>query len=439
MATGEATPLETDKSRLETDAARAVPAVNSSAPPEIDFTDVDRFSRSRPWRLSHLMYMIAVAAVIIWVGVLIGRSFAIVAVVAVGLLLLLFVAAMGTGVIFAWRAATKQEALLQILAIAAEGEMPLAPAVAAFADQYGGLSHRRIMQLAARLNSGTRPAEALKVSRGLVTQDAVLLAWVGEAAGVLPKALRIAAASRSNQLPVWTSIAARVAYILILLLSMQTICGFIMYFIVPKLEAISMDFKIALPDVTIFVIHASQFAVKYAAPALLLPFAEVGLLILLPFSFLGWGNYSVPVFDRVLAARHSALVLRCMSLFVEAGKPIALGLATLRSHYPAYWVKRRLTQAESDVRHGTDWIQALWQQRLIGTADAHVLASSEAVGNLSWACAQLAQTLERRLAVRFQMLIQALFPLAVVMLGLVVFILATAYFLPLVNIIQSLT
>ena len=293
--------------------------------------------------------------------------------------------------------------------------------------------------LAARLNSGTRPAEALEISRGLVTHDAVLLAWVGEAAGLLPKALRIAAASRSSQLPIWTSIAARVSYILILLLSMQMICGFIMYFIVPKLEAISMDFKIALPEVTIFVIHASQFAVKYAAPALLLPFAEVGLLILLPFSFLGWGSYSVPVFDRVLGARHSALVLRCLSLFVEAGKPIALGLATLRSHYPAYWVKRRLTQAESDVRHGTDWIQALWQQRLIGTADAHVLASAEAVGNLSWACAELAQTLERRLAVRFQMLIQALFPLAVVMLGMVVFILATAYFLPLVNIIQSLT
>ena len=102
-------------------------------------------------------------------------------------------------------------------------------------------------------------------------------------------------------------------------------------------------------------------------------------------------------------------------------------------------MRRKLTRAESDVRHGVEWIQALWQQRLIGTADADVLAASEAVGNLSWALEELARTVERRLAIRFQMAIQLFFPLVIVMLGVVVFILATAYFLPLINIIESLS
>ena len=68
-----------------------------------------------------------------------------------------------------------------------------------------------------------------------------------------------------------------------------------------------------------------------------------------------------------------------------------------------------------------------------------MLASAEAVGNLPWALSELAETVERRLAVRFQLAIQTLFPLVVVMLGMVVFILVTAYFLPLVNLIKSLS
>ena len=88
-----------------------------------------------------------------------------------------------------------------------------------------GLSYRRIMDLAARINWGTSLPEALERSRKLVSRDAVLLAWVGQAAGTLPRALRMAATTRSNQLPIWTAISARLSYILGLLLVMQTITG----------------------------------------------------------------------------------------------------------------------------------------------------------------------------------------------------------------------
>jgi type II secretory pathway component PulF len=439
LATGKANPLASDETDLGQAGSRARRAGTVDFDFAIDPARLVRLSSPRPWRLRHLMYTVAIVAVLVWVIVLVRESHALIALLAVGFLLLLFVSAMGMGVILAWRSATRQDTLLQILAIAAEGEMPLAPAVAAFADQYRWASHRRMMALAARLNWGTSLAEALEIARGLVTRDAVLLAWVGEAAGLLPKALRIAATSRSSQLPIWTSIASRLSYILILLLSMQGVCGFVLYFVVPKLEAIAADFNMALPKITVLVIQASQFLMRYGAPALLVPVFELALLIFLPFSFLGMGNYSVPLFDRLLGRRHTALVLRSLSLMVEAGKPVSVALQILASHYPAFWVRRRLAHADSDVRHGIEWIQALWRQRLIGHADADVLAAAEAVGNLPWALSELASALERRMAIRFQMAIQTMFPLVVVMLGIVVFILVTAYFLPLVDTIKSLS
>jgi type II secretory pathway component PulF len=178
---------------------------------------------------------------------------------------------------------------------------------------------------------------------------------------------------------------------------------------------------------------------RYGAPILLLPVFELALLIFLPFSFVGWGSYSVPLFDRLLGRRHTALVLRSLSLMVEGGKPVTLALQVLARHYPAFWVRRLLAHADLDVRHGIEWIQALWRQRLIGHADADVLAAAEAVGNLPWALSELAATIERRMAIRVQMAIQTLFPLVVLMLGIVVFILVAAYFLPLVDIIKSLS
>ena len=91
------------------------------------------------------------------------------------------------------------------------------------------------------------------------------------------------------------------------------------------------------------------------------------------------------------------------------------------------------------MRQGADWIESLWRHRLIRATDAEVLASAAAVGNLGWALLELAETAERRLATRFQMVIQTLFPLVVVMLGMAVFVLAMAYFVPLVQLITELT
>jgi len=418
---------------------QSTPASELERDLDLDPAELAFSSRRQPWRVRHLMYLVAVVAGLLWLGLLISDSVVIVFLLILGLAVILFVAAMGACVIVARGGATRQDSLLWILAIAAEKEMPLAPAVVAFADQYRGLSYRRIIDLAAQLNWGTMLPEALERTRKVVSRDAVLLAWVGQAAGMLPKALRMAAGSRSSHLPIWTSIAARLSYILLLLLAMQAVSGLVLYFIIPKFEAIFSDFGTALPGVTILVIESTHFVLRYGWPVLLIPVIEVVLLVALPFSFLNWGNYSVPYFDHLLRRRHTALVLRSLALAVEGNKPVLLGVSTLARHYPTFWMRRRLIGVEADVRQGVDWIQALWRHGLIRPADAEVLQSAAAVGNLGWALSELAETTERRLAIRFQAVVQTLFPLVVVMLGMVVFILAVAYFLPLVQLIQRVT
>jgi protein transport protein HofC len=88
---------------------------------------------------------------------------------------------------------------------------------------------------------------------------------------------------------------------------------------------------------------------------------------------------------------------------------------------------------------GADWIDALWRAGVIRKNDAEVLASAASVGNLSWACRELADAADRRQQLRIQVLTQAIFPLAVVAMGLAVAFLAVGYFWPFITIIRSLT
>jgi type II secretory pathway component PulF len=67
-----------------------------------------------------------------------------------------------------------------------------------------------------------------------------------------------------------------------------------------------------------------------------------------------------------------------------------------------------------------------------------VLEAAERAGNLSWALRELAEGSERRLGYRMQALAQVLFPLIVILIGGIVFLLAVAYFSPLIRLVEEL-
>ena len=126
--------------------------------------------RARPWRVSHMMILVAAVALMLWIAVLAAGILVIAFLIFSGFLLFVFTLAMGTGVILARRSSTRQDSLLWLLAIAAERDMPMAPAAVAFAEQYSGMAYRRIMDLAAHLNEGIPLPQALEQARRVVAR-----------------------------------------------------------------------------------------------------------------------------------------------------------------------------------------------------------------------------------------------------------------------------
>jgi type II secretory pathway component PulF len=388
---------------------------------------------SKGLRVVHLMVAVVVCGLLVWLGMALKLWLVVFAIFG------LMMGAVGLGVVVVRRGTLQQESLLWALAIAAERELPLAPAALAFADQFAGAFRARVYHLAALLTEGVPLPDAVDQVPGLLAPEAELLVHVGWETGTLPHALRQAAVSRAARQAAWGPIIGRFGYLAVALIHIQGVIFFISYFIAPKFEAIFKDFGVSLPEVTVATANVTHFFARYFPVLLLVLLLETLFLACLPLALFGLLRWELPFFSALFRRRHATLILRALALTAEGRKPILAGIATLSQAYPARWVRRRLVEVRRDVERGGDWVESLGDHGLIRPSDEAVLTSAQRAGNLGWALAELAEANERRLGYRLQLWLQLLFPALVFALGLLVFVMAVAYFSPIVKLIEVLS
>ncbi len=335
------------------------------------------------------------------------------------------------------RLASQQYALLWLLTVAAERSMPLAPAVAAFSRERGGRFGRRACQLAELLDAGMPLPDALERVGGLLPGRAMSMIRVGSASGALAPALRQAAAIYNLHEPIWMGLVGKIAYLLLLPAFGMMILVFIMLKIVPAFQKIFLDFGTVLPPSTQTLISGSHF---YAAYWYLFPFPLLGALLLsyAMMRYWGWTDWDLPGVDRLVRRLDSAEILDGLALVARQQQPLGDGITALARSYPKHDVRQRLWQTEADVRAGRDWCESLRDHGLIQAGDLAVLQAAQRVGNLPWALQEMADSGRRRLAYRVQAMIQAAFPVLLVLAGLIVMFVVVALFLPVITLIQHM-
>jgi protein transport protein HofC len=339
-------------------------------------------------------------------------------------------------IVAARRRQSSRDALLWSLALAAHREMPLGPAVAAFAEQCRGGYRRRVLALADLLQSGVSLPEALGRLPHMLPEAGEVAVRVGWENGILARALRDAAILRTHQPPPWQAVQGRLIYLVFVLTMIQMVTGFVLYFIIPKFKKIFMDFGVELPKLTILVLEVSDFVVEYFY--LVVPL----LMVLLAYLFviaLGGRTWAPWFLRRLLVRIDTAQILRALAVTMEGGMPLTAGLLALAKTYPRVGIRTDLQRVYEAVNGGADWCASLGSAGLLSTIDGAVLESAQRVGNLPWAMREMAQSGERRLSYRLQVLVQVAFPIIVLCIGMLVFFIASGLFMPLVKLITELS
>ncbi len=373
-----------------------------------------------------------------WIVVVVGLT--VFSIVLTGWLTLLIMPIVIGGLVFVVlrRRAVEQDSLLWVLALAAERNRPLGPAVSALAQQTSGVYRLRALRLAECLNYGMPLPDSLDFVRTSTTATAKVMVRVGHDSGSLAKALQDAAQSRSARPAGWQNFGAKVGYFFMVLAVLQVVTGMLLYFVTPKFEAIFKDFGIGLPSMTILVLTLSHWLTKfYVLPVLIM---VQGLFVLYTaFAFAGYGSLKVPFIDRIFLRRHTVLILRCLAMIVGGDRPIGVGLQILARWYPTSWVRQRLAGAYLAATQGLDWIEALSRFGLITRSDAALLESSRRVGNLTWALRELAEGSARKLGHIMQIVNQVLMSFLFIGVCGLVGVFAVSYFYPLVILIERLS
>jgi type IV pilus assembly protein PilC len=131
----------------------------------------------------------------------------------------------------------------------------------------------------------------------------------------------------------------------------------------------------------------------------------------------------------------SAVVLQCLSVVTNAGRPIPGAISTLARYYHDPTLRQKLLYVRNEVEQGANLWATLRKVKLLTPAEVLLMEASEKVGNRAWAMTQLATCKRRRMRRRLELLGQLVEPVTVLLLGGAVFTMCLGVFVPLVKMI----
>jgi type II secretory pathway component PulF len=334
--------------------------------------------------------------------------------------------------------AAEQQSLVWALTVAAERGIPLESAARAFAEERNDRIGRRSTLLADYLEAGVPLSLALKRSKTFVPSAIILAADLGQESGNLGAALRHAAGQidESEAALRWT--LEKLFYVAFVILFSILAMTFLMIKIIPIFKKMFSEFDMEFPVATSWLIEVCDLLAS--GWPLLLPLFVVWLWFLVVglCSYMGISAHSLPVVNRLWWSADCAIVLRWLATAVRQQRPLAEAIRTLAIRFPQHRVRIRLEHASSRIDRGANWCESLRSAGLIRPSESALFKTAERVGNLDWTLDEMANSGMRRAAYRLRAFMNIAFPVALLLLGLMVLFITVGLLMPLVAMIGGL-
>ncbi len=266
----------------------------------------------------------------------------------------------------------------------------------------------------------------------------------GEAGGALEAILQRLADFKEKSQSLKRKIKGAMVYPIVVIFVACVIVGFILYFIIPKFEAIFNDFGVPLPKMTILLIEASHFLIKYFYLVFMTP-----LFIWIFIKLLYRNKTGAYVCDRILLmipvmgaiAEKStvARTMRTLGTLVQSGVPILESLNIVKETAGNAVFERAFTRIYDSIREGETIAQPLREARIVDDIVVNMIDVGEETGDLDTMLNKIADNYDEEVEVAVESLVSLLEPIMIVVLGGIVGFIVIALFLPLVTLISKLS
>ncbi len=247
-------------------------------------------------------------------------------------------------------------------------------------------------------------------------------------------------------------IGAMIYPIVVIIIATLIVTG-IMVFVIPKFQDIFDDFDVELPGLTIWLIDASAWVAGQASPDQIVPgwvwVLGSPIFIFLFFKLIrktGPGRavtdivrLKIPVVGGLMKKTAVARFTRTLGTLISAGVPILEAIMITRDTSGNYVFEQALTKVHDSIREGETFAGPLRETKVCDALVVNMIDVGEETGDLDTMLMKIADNYDEEVDVAVQSLLSLLEPMLVVVLGGVVGTIVLALFLPLVEMIESMS
>jgi type II secretory pathway component PulF len=296
--------------------------------------------------------------------------------------------------------------------------------------------NKRLGKVLEKIKSGETLEISLKANPGVVSPEVLLAISLGEPTGKL--GLCLEKTPSWNQDFFWIHTLPRLAYAMAIILFTICISTFQTVFIVPKFQKIFQEFQAKMPVPSEWFFRFSNLLARFwflLIPAVLCLIGLILLPILIPRV-----RWWFPLVGRIyrVHVQGNFLSMLGISMLTQEVMPWVLGFLKGSSYFPKP-AMRQIDDLASRMEKGESFSASMRESGWVPSHMVPLMESAQRVGNLPWALSEAGTQRNRLAFVSSQRLTFTLFPILLLILGLVVGFIAVAMFLPLVELIVMLT
>jgi type IV pilus assembly protein PilC len=303
-----------------------------------------------------------------------------------------------------------------------------------------------IADVQAKVEAGETLSRAMMYHNNVFSNLFIGLVRAGEVGGVLDETLDRLSQFLEADVKLRQKIKAAMTYpVLVMVVAFVIVTGLVV-FIVPKFIEIFKDFKIEMPVMTTILINISEFTTSKQGAIILLGGGIGSTIAWQKFKRTKFGKrmydkykMKIPIFGKLSHNIAVARFTRTLSTLLTSGVPILQAMETVAGAIDNETFTEVIMKARARVREGDPIGEPLEKSGLFPPMVIQMISIGEETGALDQMLAKVADFYESEVETQLQSLAAALEPLMIVVLGVIVGFIVIAMFMPLIQIVSSLS
>jgi general secretion pathway protein F len=298
-----------------------------------------------------------------------------------------------------------------------------------------------LSQVKQEVNEGISFADALKKHPKIFSNLYVSMIQAGESSGTLDIVLDRLSEFTVKQAKLKRKVISSLAYPVIMVFISVLVVGALFIFVIPKITALFIKMKAALPPVTNFLIAISNFLASYWL-------FIIFVIVVFVYLFKKWiatpegrnkfdeFKLNMPIFGSIIRMNAIARFSTTLATLLKNGVPLLTAFKIVKNVVDNTIIQEAIEEASIAIKEGESIAKPLKKSGYFPAIVIHMIAIGEKSGQLEEMLENIGESYESQVENKLSALTTILEPIIIVMLGGVVLVVVMAIMMPLMKMNQ---